>query len=574
MPSRMTSNTWTFPLKPFLLVFGLTAISVAISLQGWRSRLLHLDFWIAAKSADTFIETGKIPDHGCLSSKLLYIPPGTNLLIIPGVFFFRDQRLYELPGAAILTSGTLVGLFLLCCLYFGEQCAWVSAIIYSVSALGLQFADSLWPRGHPFFAVWFFYFLGQWAVRRRQSAFALALLTWSTGMYYFLELAPLLIAFPIAFMAKRPRVSLTPVLGVLVLSSLLWIPFLRFESYRGYRDFIGLMSPTVTAPFTVASRHPILNALSGRPASEASSEGTGTALGVFAHTAANLADVAMSRGVGGFIGGFDSVMPVAGGALFAIFVLGLCLAMPQIGSGRMRGYRRAALLLLLGAASLGCFAAGLLMHVFLHHAIQPEAASHLSSLGQTFAMNGGGRRLWWAWPIQVAFIVWFLSSVGGPARTFLTVVTFATLTCNKLMFDHTVDWVRNGWGGKDPEVVQLLDAAYSLEQPTHTVSIGYLTAFSSGLPSAWTIDSEYKVGTQFDRYLRERYKVNNLSTGLDGIGDNDKYRIIQTDFKGVDPSSLLLGDVDLGGYEEIARVPGYRLMRAKSASGNTIAKSH
>jgi hypothetical protein len=154
------------------------------------------------------------------------------------------------------------------------------------------------------------------------------------------------------------------------------------------------------------------------------------------------------------------------------------------------------------------------------------------------------------------------------------VVTFATLACNKLMLDHTRDWARNGWGGKDPGVVQLLDVAYSLEQPTHAVSIGYLTAFSSGLPFAWTIDREYKVGTEFDRYLRERHKVNNLSTGIDGIGANDKYRIIQTDFKGVAPMSrLLLADVDLGGYEEIARVPGYRLMRAKSASGSAVAKS-
>jgi hypothetical protein len=257
-------------------------------------------------------------------------------------------------------------------------------IIYSVSALGLQFADSLWPRGHPFFAVWFFYFLGQWAVQRRQSAFALALLTWSVGMYYFLELAPLFVAFPIAFITKRPRVSLTPVLGALILSGLLWLPFLRFESYRGYRDLTGLMSPTVTLPLTMASRHPFLDARSGRPpAPEGSSEGRGTALGIFAHNATNLTDVAMSRGVASFVGGFDSVVPVAGGALFAIFVLGLCLAMPQIGSGRIRGYSRAALFLLLSAASLGCFTAGLLMRVFLHHPILPEAESHLSSLGQS-----------------------------------------------------------------------------------------------------------------------------------------------------------------------------------------------
>ena len=603
-------------IRLLLFAIGLTAISVMVSLQGWRSRLLSSDSWTAAKSADAFIESGEIPSHGCLSSLRSYIPPGSNLVIIPGVFLFKDQRLYEVPGAALFTFGTLVGLFLLCRLYFGERNAWVSVIFYAVSALGLVFATSLWPRGHPFFAVWFFYFLGKYHIRKSQLSLALALLTWTVGMYYFMELAPLLVAIPVVLIATRRRLSLTLLIalcGVVLVSSVLWMPYLRFEAQRGYRDLASLISrePIVSMSSSdIPSRYSLLYAQSGQPFSAGTSERQGTSR-ILVDKAIGMVESLQSNFSA------DTLLPGAGGALLALCILGLGVANPQIRDGLLRRHWKVTCFLLvgIGIVSLCFFEAGTLMRVVLHHSIQPATASQMSSVGSSllvfllvlilwsmFQSNliercdigniqrraaprevmlltlcfvtawasmvilipgiGNGRRLWWAWPIQVAYITCFLGSLKRRPAFILTMAVLLIIASNQTILNHFRDWHNNGWGGKDAEVLHLLDVVHAAERPTDSVSVGYIIPFPAWFPDFWKIDSGYKVGTELDRYLWERYKVRNLSVGREGIGTNDKYRIIQTDIKHKSVGDyIVVGGVNLDGYEEIAQVAGYSLLR-------------
>ena len=86
-------------------------------------------------------------------------------LCYPGISFAADPRLFENIGGAILYLGTLGGVFLLARLFFGVSCASLAVILYGLSELGLYFAGSLWPKGHPFFYVWMLYFASQWVNR-------------------------------------------------------------------------------------------------------------------------------------------------------------------------------------------------------------------------------------------------------------------------------------------------------------------------------------------------------------------------------------------------------------------------
>lgn len=593
-----------------VLVLALAAFSIAVSFQGWRSRLLTSDLWIAAKSAESFIASGKLPDHGCLSSYRSYIPPGTNLFIIPGVLLFSDQRLYELPGAALLHLGTIIGLFLLCRLYFSTRCAYLSVVLYSVSALGVLFATSLWPRGHPFFTVWFFYFLGDWNVRNNRYALGWALFTWGLGMLYFMELAPLLVAVPIVYFASRPRICKKAVALSIIVSVLVWSPYILFESHRGYRDLLSLISRTpLQAPDSIdgAGSHPLLDARTDqrfivrRP--------NGGLLMTVALKSAGLVNALLSNFTE------NTTVPGSAGALLALCAMGLTLAAPQLWK-RLPPLWRVVLAVTLSGASVACLSASTLVRLALHRPLQAEISAYtscmganllvfllvvlvMSSLRPAIAASSGrsgevagnrelmlfalcfaaawgaiailsnglttGRRLWWAWPLHIVFVAFFLTSLSRRVALPMTLLVLGMLTFNHATFDRVYDCWNNGWSGKDHGVLRLLDTLASLEKRSDVLSIGYVIAFPSWFPDFQQIDGDYKVGTDFDLYLRKHHGIKSVSDrGDDGIGIGNKYLIVQKDLKhtaGVD--SVYPSGVPLGGYVELQCSREYSLFRRK-----------
>ena len=233
MPCTFTRRQLVYSLA---LVVVVAATGMVFALQGWKSRFQTFDLLPHIESARDFLEKGRIPDRGCLSRYASHIPPGTTWLLVPGLSVFDDPRLYESAATGILFLGTLIGIFLLARSYFGLQCALISAALYGLSQLGLHFATSLWPRGHPFFYVWMIYWTDRWVREKSPRYLAAALVTWAAGMYVFMEIAPALFVLPVVWLVHRPPVRLRTLLFSAVVVVALWYPYLRFEAGRHFID--------------------------------------------------------------------------------------------------------------------------------------------------------------------------------------------------------------------------------------------------------------------------------------------------------------------------------------------------
>jgi hypothetical protein len=219
-----------------MVVLLVTALGLSLTLRGWKSRIPEFDVLLYIDNAHQFLANGKFPDKGTLTSFGSYAPPGITWLMLPGVFFFPDPRLYEYVGTAIFYSLTLLGIFLLARRFFGTACGILSLVLYGFSGIGIFFAGSLWPRGHPFFYVWMVYWTERWVTRGNANYLAAAIVTWAMGMYVFMEIAPALFILPAVWLFYRPPLKLQPLLlaGVLVIG--IWYPYLRFEHTRNFAD--------------------------------------------------------------------------------------------------------------------------------------------------------------------------------------------------------------------------------------------------------------------------------------------------------------------------------------------------
>ena len=224
------------------LVFGLAfvvlvaIISVALTLQGWRSRAPAFDLLTYIYSIRKFLETGIIPLHGDTGSYGSYKPPGTAWLMLPSTILFADPRLSEYAGTALLHLSTLLGMFLIARSYFGLKSAYLAVLMYGLSENGIFFAGSLWPNGRPDFYVWVVFFTGLWVFRKEAKYLGIALAIWAVGMYVDMGVTPAFFIFPVAWLYYRPPVRLRSLIiaGAVVL--VIWSPYLRFEFSRGFAD--------------------------------------------------------------------------------------------------------------------------------------------------------------------------------------------------------------------------------------------------------------------------------------------------------------------------------------------------
>ena len=217
------------------------ALGPALALRGWRSSVPSTDVIPYIDGAHALLSRAQLPDRGVVTSLASYAPPGLAWVILPGFALLSDPRMFDVPGVVLLHLGTLIGIFLLARTCFGVRCALFSVLVYGLSERGLMFAGSLGlgsagPSGHPFFYVWMACWSYWWVARRDSRYLAAACLTWAVGMYVFMELAPAAVMVPVVWILYRPPVHLRPLaLGVAV-ALLIWLPYLRFESARGFAD--------------------------------------------------------------------------------------------------------------------------------------------------------------------------------------------------------------------------------------------------------------------------------------------------------------------------------------------------
>lgn len=223
-------------IRSSLAVLVVSAVGMSLALQGWKSRILTFDLLPNAYDAAAFLQDGRVPTRGTLTSLGSYAPPGTTWLIVPGVLLFDDPRVYQYVGSGALYVGTLLGLFGLAHRHFGMRTAILAVTLYALSSLGLFFAASLWPRGHAFFCVWTVYCTDLWVRSRNPNYFIAAVVTWAAGMYVFMEIAPLLCVLPIVWLLYRAPLPLRSLLIAGIFALVIWYPYLQFEFARGFAD--------------------------------------------------------------------------------------------------------------------------------------------------------------------------------------------------------------------------------------------------------------------------------------------------------------------------------------------------
>ena len=228
------------------------AFLAAWSLGAWHEiagapgRFVGMDFLLHFHALEAFFERGEWPSRGHITSLGSFAPPGTAWLLLPGWWFFDDLRRAETVGTLVLHGFTLWGIAVLGARIGGEKTAILAMLFYASSPRGLFFASSLWPVGHTVFVIWLVVFAARWITEKRARFLCGALLTWAAGGFVFLATAPTIFLLPFAaFLGKiRPPLrSILPVFGAAATVSLaLWWPYLQFQSERGWADLWSQIS--------------------------------------------------------------------------------------------------------------------------------------------------------------------------------------------------------------------------------------------------------------------------------------------------------------------------------------------
>lgn len=133
--------------------------------------------------------------------------------------------------------------------YFGSGVGLVAAALYAFLPNGDYFGHSSWAQGllAPFYVLIIFG-MSQWLLEKKPWALAylLPLAAWITGIHW----GGILIFGVLALISMRFRAKLRPaalIVGVLI-SVLLWAPYLRFEQSRGYVDILAVVRGPLPAP--------------------------------------------------------------------------------------------------------------------------------------------------------------------------------------------------------------------------------------------------------------------------------------------------------------------------------------
>jgi hypothetical protein len=222
-----------------LIVLAAGTITLLLHFQGWKSReLVNLDMLPYYSGARNFLSTGKIVEKGELSSYNSYNPPGTWYLMIPGMLLTPDPRLQEIAGTALMLYATLIFFYLAAREAAGRAVALGAAVVFGLSRLGFI---GLWPVGHPLFIVAPLYFLLLWIKRRAAWAFGAVVAILAYGLYVDLAIIPFLFVLPVLWLIYRPPLRWKSLLAAAVFGLLVWFPYLKYESGRGFTDLASLL---------------------------------------------------------------------------------------------------------------------------------------------------------------------------------------------------------------------------------------------------------------------------------------------------------------------------------------------
>jgi hypothetical protein len=567
-----------------LVVLSVAILSVALSMQGWRSRIPAFDLITYHYGIRDFLETGTLLQHGDTGSYGSYKPPGTAWLMLPGVLLLDDPRLTDYVGTAFLHVSTLLGLYLLAKRFFGTACAALTVVLYGLSAHGLFLAGSLWPNGRPDFYIWVVYFAIQWATYRDARYLAIALTVWGLGMYVDMALLPVIFILPVLWFYYKPPLRLAPLLVSGTILFLVWMPYLRFETTRGFAD---IRSQVFQQPIHPAN---VKDAWCDPTLTLQSWDGD-----VEQGAAFSEANLAISSKVSGLVemllSNFQHSTTIPEAGLFLLFLtLGGVLFLSVIGTppapyfwhdrisltgfalllgglvigvfvftADSRGLDGTRLLLVgklqkaftfSGLALLGGYWVVSLTDHFLakqHIQIQnPERPDRKRMLVLSllipwfllllFAEPGKPERFMWLWTLQCLFLSAFITNMLPQFNVprfiihLSQVVVVFLVASNYLLVERVHSWVKNGWSGMDAAEIQVVDAVAEEIQAggRDEANIGYRMFIYPFMAEYNITNPFYKVGAELDLLFRLRHGVTNLTQCAEGVSPQDEYRIVET----------------------------------------------
>jgi hypothetical protein len=220
-----------------LIVLAAGTLVLVLQYQGWRSReMVSTDMVPYYEQAADFLDTGRLPDRGNMSSYRSYFPPGASLLLIPGVAVFRDGRLQRLIGDVVLFLGSVAFIYLIGRDIGGRRVGIASALIVAASRMGFQTSI---PIVNPLFIVSVLFFLIRWVKNRSAPMLGIALALGAVGAYHHLGVIVFLVVIPVLWLVFRPPVGWRSILAAALVGLAVWFPYLRLEAGR---DFVDLRS--------------------------------------------------------------------------------------------------------------------------------------------------------------------------------------------------------------------------------------------------------------------------------------------------------------------------------------------
>ena len=259
----------------FRPAFFVIALWLFVGLQVFHKTRAYLplqDLIPYQRNACALVNHFRIPSEGDVSSFGAINPPGSSFGFVPGALLFpRDPYLGEKLGSFLMFGLTLWGLAALLKRFRSGLLMMVTLTWFTVTVDGWFYASSLWPRAHPAFAVWFLYFLARWCLDRDPGAPGIAVLIWIAGMYWFMEIAPLIFVVPVCFLLFRPPLDLKKLTVCVSLGLVLWSPYLIFEARRGgvdiWRNVVVRHAPkSADKLFDEVKANPDLKVIAARPA--------------------------------------------------------------------------------------------------------------------------------------------------------------------------------------------------------------------------------------------------------------------------------------------------------------------
>ncbi len=550
--SPLLARGLTLSVETRQLIYGLviilfvTIIGMLLTLQGWKARIPAFDMLTYFHSAENLLKTGTPARYGDISSYGSFSPPGTTWLMAPGMLLLNDPRLYEKFGSAALYLATLLGVFLLARAVFGNWCAYLSVLLYGLSGLGLSFAGSLWPIGHPVFYVWMAYFAIQWVMRRDARYLAAAIVIWTVGMYDDMAITPAAVVLPVLWLIYRPPVLTRLHLVVAALTLAVWYPYLQFEMSRGFMDLrsLFLREHVLPANYKEAWCDPNLTLKYSNTTSTSSPSDAGALQETQIGGSSILRRLTSrsSRILDGLLADLDEMTPIPGVSvlllllmLSSLLIMSLTVLLSRDRSAKPLIYRAAIPVERLDQMKTASFVLSLSVPWFVLLAV---------------AESGRSERFFWLWPLQAIALVAFATNASArlrlpaPVQLMSQVILVGVVLIPSLQ-SHVEPWLRDGWAGTDPEEVQVVDYVSNQihSNGKEQAAIGYQIFIYEFMPKYAILDRQYKVGAELDFLFKHRNGIVNTDQCAEGVSPTDEYRIVQTRPKSGEAESSQYFDV-------------------------------